>query len=175
MKDTVVILGNRLKSLMGNVNFRSDFDKALDSPEHLMAIGKHNLREYKKIEAMGEEHYERIQSLISNILAGALQEKAIAKYGNTDGESIRKVLYGLHMQPEAQVYLEMFTKSAKRCLLGLDLTGEQLEGVCKLLDTVPIAIIDVLEQFTSPLRLLPCADTQSIAMALADIMKEVET
>jgi len=48
VKTTVEALVHRLELLLDCVHFRTDFDKVMDSPEHLMALGRHNLREYEK-------------------------------------------------------------------------------------------------------------------------------
>ena len=51
---TIEALGHRLEVLLGDIHFRSDFDRALDSPEQLVAIGKHNSQQWERIEAAGE-------------------------------------------------------------------------------------------------------------------------
>lgn len=175
MNTTINVLSNKLQALMGDVHFKSNFDQALDSPEQLLEIGEHNLREYEKIEAMDEELKERIQNLISNILAGALQKKAIEKYGNTGGGSIRKVLYDQHKQPEAQAYWNRLRQTTERGLRGFGLTEEQRDAVMKgMFDKLPQAIMEAIEEFISPFCFLPCSEAQSIATALTDMMKEVE-
>lgn len=169
----VELLGTRLKSLMGNVNFRSDYDQAVDSPERLLAVGEHNLREFEKIKAMGEKRQERIHHIISNILATVLQKEAIETYGDTDGSSIRQVLDDWHNQPENLAYWERLMKTAKQGLLGFNLTEDQCQTIMKyIFDRLPEVIIETMEELTSPLRFLPRAEAPSIASAIADIMKE---
>ena len=172
MKTKIEILGNRLKSLIGNLDFRSDFDKALDSPGHLLGLGEHNIRELKKLETMPEEKQERIQSLFAIIFADVLQEEAIAKYSNMDDSSIRQVLYSWFNRPEDRVFEDRLRQTAKLALLGLNLTEEQSDAIMKAMyDILPQVIIEAIEEIISPLRLFPRAEAHSIAMALADMMK----
>jgi len=173
MNGTIDALGHRLQTLMDDVHFRSDFDKAPDSPEHLMVIGAHNIREYEKIETMGAEPFERIWSLISNILASVLQEEAIEKYGNTDGGSIRQVLHNWFEQPEDREYWERLRPAFKRGLLGFNLTNEQGDAVMNgIYDKFLQLIIEMIEELIVPMHLLPRAEAQPIAITLSDIMKE---
>jgi hypothetical protein len=154
------------------VNFWSDFDKVIDSQEHLMAMGSHNIKEFAKIEAMDEECQERIRNIVSNILASVLQKEAIEKYSNTDCSSIRQVLYSWFSRPEDCTFWDRLRHTAKLTLLGLNLTEEQSDAVMKgMFDKLPQAIMEVIEELTSPLRLLPRAEARSIATALSDVMK----
>jgi len=172
MNATSVILGNRLQTLMGDIHFRYE-NHDFDSPENLMAIGEHNLREYGKIEAMGEEHKERIENLFANILASALQEEAIARYGNTEDSSIRQVLYGWFNRPEDREFDDKLRQTAKLALLGFNLTEEQCTAVLvDFYDKLPDMLIEFIEEITAPIYMLPRNEAQPIAMALADMMKE---
>ena len=174
MNATIDALGHRLEILMCDVHFRSDYDPAIDSPKHFLAIGEHNLREFEKVEAMDEECQERILNIISNMLASVLQKEAMEQYGNTNGESIKKVLYGWHNQPENQAYWGNILRCAEQSLADLNLTEEQSNGLSKLFDMLPATIIETLEELTSPLRLFPRAEAHSIAIGLSDMMmKEV--
>ena len=137
-----------------------------------MAIGEHNLREYEKIETLSEEHYERIQNIFANILASALQEEAIEKYSNTDGSSIRQVLYGWFNRPEDRTFEDRLRHTVKLALLGFNLTEEQSNAVMGMYDRLPQLIIEAIEELIVPMRLLPRAEAQSVVMALVDIMKE---
>ncbi len=172
MNATINVIGKRLQDLMGSVHFRSDFDEALYSPEHLMAIGEHNLREYEKIEAMDEERQERIWNLISTILAGGLQKEVIDKYGNDDTIAVRKFLEDLFKQPENKVYWDRLIQCINQALAVINLTEEQRQTVSKLLDLLPAAIIEGLVELTRPMHLIPYAEVQQIASVLADMLKE---
>ncbi len=165
-------LVKRFQGLMGNVNFYSDYDRALSSPDHLLKIGKHNLKELTKIDAMDGEHRDRIESLLWNILGTVLQEEAIAKYGNTDDKSIRQVLNYWYNQPDNREYCERLIKSARQGVMNLNLTEGQLQDVNKCLDKLPDVIMDILAKKTGHIRLLPRSHANSIAIALADMIKE---
>lgn len=166
MDATINAMGKRLQALMCDVQFRSDFDKALGSPEHLMAIGEHNLREYEKIEAMDEEHQERIRNIVLNLLAQVLQKKAMEQYGNTDDDSIRGILHDLCYQPDNKTYLDRLIETAKRGIADGDSTEEQLKMINKYFDALPIILEDTLARLLSHLRLFPCAEAPSIASAI---------
>ena len=172
MNATINLLGIRLKTLMDSYNFRYDFEKIVDSPEQLLAIGEHNLREYEKLEAAGEEYYERIENLFANKLASRLQEEAIARYGNTEDNSIRQVLCDWFNRPEDRVFEDRLRQTAKLALLNFNLTEEQSEVLKGMFDKLPQVIMEGVEQLMTPMRLLPRAEAQSIVMALVDVMKE---
>ena len=173
MNATIDMLGKRLQALMGDVHFWSDFDRALESPEQLIAIGEHNTGQWEKIEAMGEERYERIQNILSNMLASIIQKEAVDQYGNTDMSSIRQVLFDCFNRPEDQVFEDRLRQTAKLALLNFNLTEEQSEMVLKgMFDKLPQVIMEGIEQLVTPMRLLPRAEAQSIVMALVDVMKE---
>ena len=134
----------RFETLIGDVHFRTDFAKALDSPEHLMAIGEHNLREYEKIEAMDKNHQDRIQTTVFDLLVSVLEKEALQKYGNPSGGSIREILYGWYSEPEYRAYSDKLIYSAKQGLINLNLTEEQYRGLSKCFDMLPVAIIEIL-------------------------------
>lgn len=175
MNAEINTLGKRLQALMGDVNFWSDYDQALDSPEQLLAIGKHNLREFEKIEAMGEERYERIQNILCNILASIIQKESMEQYGNTYRSSNRQVLCGWFNRPEDRAFWDRLREAAKQALIGLDLTVEQCTAVLvHIYDKLPDMLMEVIEELTAPVHLLPRSEAQPIAMVLADMMtKEV--
>ena len=172
MRKAINTFVDRLEILIGDVNYWSDYDHVLDSPERLFAMGEHNLAGYKKIKAMDEERQERIQNITLNILAQVLQKEAMEQYGNTDEYSIRKTLNNWCSRPENQTYLDRLIETAKRGIAGFDFTKEQLEIFTEYFDALPIIMEDMLARAISHLRLLPRAEAQSISMALADMIKE---
>jgi hypothetical protein len=175
MKAIIDVLGKRLEILLDGVNFRSDFDRALGSPEHLLEIGEHNLREYEKMETMSEERYERIQNLYANILASALQEEAIKHYGDADHDSIRQVLYGWFNRPEDRVFQDKLREAGRQALLGLGHTKELCTSVLvNIYDKLPDMLMYYIEELIEPMHMLPLSEAQPIAMALADMLKGVE-
>ena len=165
-------LGQRLQVLIGDVNFQTYYDRVLDSPERLFAVGEHNLREYEKIEAMDEEHQERINNVMLNILAQVLQKEAMEQYANTDDHSIRRTLHDWYSKPENQKYADRLIETAKRSVAGFDFTEEQLKIFTEYYDALPIIMEDILARAISHLSLLPRAEAPSIASTLADMMKE---
>ena len=175
MNETINAMGKRLQALMADVHFRSDFDKALDSPEQLIAIGEHNLREYKKIESMDGERQERLQNLVANLLARALQKEAIEKYKNTERSSIRQVLQDRCDEPETRAYFDRLKETFKRCLLSIPLTKEQCEEIIPYYcsDIHLQVIIEVIEELINPYCSLPFHEAQYFTRTLTDMMKEV--
>ena len=167
------MLGKKLQALMGDVHFRSDFDQALDSPEHFLAIGEHNIRQWERIEAMGEDHEERIRNILANILASRLQEEAIEKHGDTDSSSLRQVLHGWFDQSKDREFQEKLRQTTKKTLLGLDFTEEQCAAVLvHIYDKLPEMLMDGIEELVAPVHSLPRSEAQSMAMVLADMIKE---
>lgn len=174
MNATINVLVEKLQTLMGDLNYRFDFNPTLDPPEQLIEIGEHNLRELEKFEAMGEERKERIWNLMAIILATGFQKLAIEKYGATDTGKIRKVLEDLFQQPDNQAFFGRLRHTEEQCLLGSGLTEEQCHAAMKyIFDKLPEALMEYLEDLYSPLRFLPRSEAQSITMTLADMMKEV--
>jgi hypothetical protein len=172
MDPTVDKLGNRLKTLMGDISFKG-YDNALNSPDQFMAICTYNSREYRRFEAMDEERQERIWNLFSHMLAVALQEKAIEKHGNTDEESIRKILNEQYIVSDSQEYWNRIMRLTKEYFLGIGLTEKQIHPIMEYLDTLPMAMIETLMDLTEPWRFFPATNAQSIALSLTDLMKEV--
>jgi hypothetical protein len=164
-------LCNRLDTLMGDIDFRGD-DRNLESPEQLMAIGKHNLRELQKIEDMDPERQERIQSLHFNILTSVFQEEAVRQYGKTDTNSVKRTLEDWSSLPENRQYVDRVIGMVKQCVARFDLTKEQEAIVTHILDELPNMIMNTLVEIADHRRLLPRAEAQSIAMTLADMMRE---
>lgn len=110
-----------------------------------------------------------------NVLASTLQEEAIAKRGNTDSGSIRWLLYNWFSQPEERAFWDRLRKTAKLALLCFNLTEEQSDAVMKgMFDKLPQVLIEAIEELIIPMRLLPRAEAQSIAIALSDMIKEAE-
>ena len=173
MNPTVDKLFNRLETLTGDIDFRWG-DGALESPDKLMAMGRHNLRQLQKIQAMDPECRERIQSLQFNILASGLQEEAMGKYGNTDANSVKKILEDCWSLPEKQQYADRVIGMVKQCVARFDLTKEEVATITDILNELPLMIMNTIVEITSQSRLLPRAEAQSMAAALADIMKDVE-
>jgi len=174
LNTTINVLGEKLLALMDDVHFRSDYDEALDSPEQLMAIGEHNLREYEKIESMDEERKERLQNLLINLLVRAFQKEAVEKYGNTHRSSIRQVLQARCDEPETRAYLDRLKQTFKRCLLSITLTEEQREEITSFYcsDRHLQVLIEAIENFIGPFCLLPFSEAQSITRTLTDMIKE---
>jgi len=172
VKMAIDTLVTKLQSLIGDAEFRSDYDQALDSPEHLLEIGKHNLREHEKIEAMDEERQERARNIVLYIVAGVLQKEAMEKCGKADSASIRQTLCDWYGQPENRVYCDKLVQSAKSSLADCDFTEDQRKIVNYCLDAVPLLMLETLMEETLHLRLLPCAEGPSISAILAEMMME---
>lgn len=144
MNATINSLGNRLQLLMGDVNFRWDYDRALDSPEHLLAIAEHNIQEFQKMEDMDKNRQDRIQATALDLLVSILQREALQKYGTHHGGSIGEILYDWHSEPEHRAYGDKLIHSAKQSLISLDLTEEQHRGVSSYFDMLPLATVEIL-------------------------------
>jgi hypothetical protein len=165
-------LDNRLKSLMGDISFKWD-ERCLESPVQLMATCTHNSREYGKYEAMNLERQERIWNLFSHMLAVELQELAMDQYGNTDEESIRKVLNDLYKVTDSQEYWNRIMRLTKEYFLGIGLKEKQIQAIMGYFDTLPMVMIDFCIDLTEQWNFLPAKQAQSIASALTDLIGKV--
>ncbi len=175
MNTTINILGERLQGLMGDIHFISDFDKAFDSPEQLLEIGHHNIREYAKFETMEEERKERISNLMSNILSCGLQKEAVEKFGNSEIGSIRLLLQDNFDSQENQAFWDQLMSATKRGLLYCGLSEEQSQILMKYAyNKIPESIMDYLEELYSPVRLISRTEAPYINDILVDMMKEAE-
>ena len=162
-------LATRLESLCEGLSFRSDFDQAPDSLDHLMQITKHNLREFEKLDG---ERLERIQNLVSAIMASIVQREAIAKYGISSATP--QILLDWLNEPETRAYWDRLTESAKQRAAGWNLEEAQRETVFEFIDMLPKFTLGLFEELIHPLRLLPLAEAQRIVSVLADMLKETQ-
>lgn len=174
MNATIDVLGKRLQALMGDVNFRSDYHRALESSEQLLEIGAHNLAEYEKIEAMPEERQRRIENLIWLILAEQIQVEALKKYGNSGDPSVRQFIENGFSKPEIELEWEKYKQLAKEGIGNEGLNDIQLGAVYHLLDLLPRLIIELIVEGVGRFRLLPRAEAPRIIAALVDMSKETE-
>jgi len=176
LNTTLNVLGEKLLALMGDVHFRSDYDEALDSPEELLEIMEHNSRESKKIEAIDDERKERICNLMSTMLATALQKEAIQKYGSADIDTVRKILEDPFQQPDNQAAWCKLWHTEEQRLLRSGLTEEQCQAVMTyIVDKLPEAIMECLDEVYRHSRFIPRTEAQSITTVLAEMMQEVAT
>ena len=133
--------GKKLLELMAGANFRVHVD--CSSPDQFLESGQRIEAEYAKIEALGEEHLNRIWCLTCLVLAEQLQPRALSKYGNTSDASLRRVLADEFLQPEDVKWVEAACL-AKEALRGQEFTDQQLEMIGQLFDSLPDVIIDFI-------------------------------
>jgi hypothetical protein len=163
---------NRLQILLEDAKFQWNEESA-HSPKLFMAIGKHNLEQYKKIQALPFEKRERIQNLISNLLANPIQEAAISNYGVVDAESVNEVVSAWFNQPEDQSYVDSIRRTAAVCLQGLDFDEDQVQVILNnTIEAFPELLAEAIEKLVSNSYLLRRTQSSSIAGVLSDMMKE---
>ena len=133
--------GKKLLELMASANLRVDVD--CSSPGRFLESGQRIKAEYATIEALGEEHLNRIWCLTCLVLAEQLQPRALSKYGNTSDASLRRVLADEFLQPEDIKWVEA-TRLAKEALRGQEFTDQQLKMIGQLFDNLPDVIIDFI-------------------------------
>ncbi len=171
--ETINRLGNQLQTLTGGIDLNWD-ESAVNSTEDLMALCVHNSQELKRIDELDEERQQRVLNLIPSILAATLQEEAMRQYGNTDCSSIRGVMDAWFNRSEYQGFLGKLRHTTRLTLRNYGLNDEQIDAVEKdILDKLPHAMIDVIQELTIPLTYMPLSEAQSVGAALADMMREV--
>jgi hypothetical protein len=163
--------GQKLLELMAGANFRVHVD--CSSPDRLLESGKRIDAEYAKIEALGEEHQNRIWCLLCLVLAEQLQPQALSKYGNTSESSLRRVLADELLQPEDTKWIEA-ARMAKEALRGQGFTDQQLEMIGQLFDNLPNVIVDFIVEGIRHLCLIPLSEEPDIAGILCDMLREAE-
>ena len=165
-------LGERLTALTGGVAFRCDFDKAPGSPEELMDTGRHNRREWERLEAVGSEQQERILNLVSNLLSDVFQQKALIRYGDAQSSSVKKVLSELFGSPEELEYQAKLLQTEKAAAASLGLSHEQFQMVCGCLDGLPAALLEFMTALVSRSSLLPRSEAGDLSSVLAEMVRE---
>lgn len=163
--------GKKLLELMAGANFRVHVD--CSSPDRFLASGQRIEAEYAKIEALGEEHLDRIWRLTCLILAEQLQPRALSKYGNTSDASLHRVLADEFLQPEDVKWVEAACM-ATEALRGQGFTDQQLEMISQLFDSLPDIIIYFIVEGVRQMCLIPLAEGDDIAGILCEMLKEAE-
>jgi hypothetical protein len=162
--------GRKLLELMAGANFRFHVD--CSSPGRFLESGQRINAEYAKIEALGEEHLNRIWCLTCLVLAEQLQPRALSKYGNTSDASLRRVLADEFLQPEDGKWVEA-VRLAKEALRGQEFTDQQLEMIGHLFDRLPDVMIYFIMEGVRQMCLIPLAEGADIAVILCEMLKEV--
>jgi hypothetical protein len=163
--------GQKLLELMAGANFRFHVD--CSSPDRFLESGQRIDAEYAKIEALGEEHLNRIWCLTCLVLAEQLQPRALRKYGNTSDSSLRRVLADELLQPENVKWVEA-ARLAKEALRGQAFTDQQLEMIGQLFDSLPDVIINSIVEGVRQMCLIPLSEGPDIAGILSEMLKEAE-
>jgi len=164
--------GKKLLELMAGANFRVHVD--CSSPDRFLESGQRIEAEYAKIEALGEEHLNRIWCLTCLILAEQLQPLALSKYGNTSDSSLRQVLADEFFKPDngKDGWVEA-ARLAREALRAQEFTEQQLEMIGQLFDSLPIVMIDFIVEGVRQMCLIPVAEGPDIAVILCEMLKEV--
>lgn len=106
-------------------------------------------------------------------MAEQLQPRALSKYGNTSDASLRRVLADEFLQPEDAKWVEA-ARLAKEALKGQEFTGQQLEMIGQLFDSLPDVMIDFIVEGVRQMCLVPLAEGPDIAGILYEMLKEAE-
>ena len=135
----------------------------------IIDLGKRNIREF---EALSDERKDIILGLLSEIFATVIQPAAIEKYGSADGPAVESIVHDrVHFrQTMEKLGLD---KQIRKEYVSLGLTEENATALQESLTSFWATefeqlIVDLVDKW----RLFPIAQTQSMAKALADMMKE---
>ena len=161
----------KLLELTAGANFRLDVDYS--SPQRFLESGERIEAEYAKIEALGEEHQNRIRRLMCLVFAEHLQPRALSKYGNTSDSSLRQVLADEFFKPDngKDGWVEA-ARLAREALRAQEFTEQQLEMIDQLFDSLPNVMIDVIVEGVRQMCLIPVAEGPDIAVILCEMLKE---
>ena len=166
-------LADRLVELAGPTQFRGDYDNASQSSEDLLAMGRHNLAEFEKLQSLGEETQERIERLTRLLVARELQKEALVRYGIADEAAIREVLMSLYAEPENRAFCDRIAKLSIEGMADADLTEEQRIQLNEYFRLLPQIQIEAIAEEVSKFQYLPLESSGLIAEKLADFLKEV--
>ena len=161
----------KLLELMAGANFRFDVDYS--SPDRFLESGRRIEAEYAKIKALGEEHQNRIWRLVCLVLTEQLQPRALSKYGNASGSSLRQVLAEEFFKDDngKHSWVEI-ARLAKEALRAQEFTDQQLEMIGQLFDRLPNVMIDVIVEGVRQICLIPVAEGPDITVILCEMLKE---
>ena len=161
----------RLLELMAGVHFQDGAD--LETPEQFVEMLRHNAAEYAKIEAMGEEHVERIRGLICLLIAEAIQGRVIERYGNADAASVLAYLKSEFSKVD-RGEIDRLLGLARQAVLTPDLSASQSEAIGKLIDFLPRWLAAFAADEIARLKFIPVGESSEIATVLARMIEEAK-
>jgi len=142
-----------------------------DSSDRLMEIGKHNLAEYERLEAINPDVPERIWSLVCSKMAEDLQSRVMEEYGEFSTACVREFLIentGEQSGPPFEKCIEL----AKQALANEGFDGYQLEQLYQLFDLLPSVVLNFIAEGAARYRLLPVAEVSQITGILCEMIRE---
>ena len=170
MKTSNNTLVDRLIELTNCHGFKWN-GKGINTPEDLILMGEYSCRQWEKLEDMGPDMVKRVESILCNIFAGIIQDRAINEWGDTEPKSIKKAVKQLFNDDD---YWEGLQPIFRQGLVNIGLSDEQCRIIIEhFFDLLPQVVIEIIRAMVLPTHLLPRAAANSIAIALADLMTEV--
>lgn len=160
----------RLMELVGDIEFKSIDGNC--SVDELRENVRHNLDQYAKIEAKGEQFEERVQDQISLVLAEKLNPMVIDKVGDSSESSLHHVVTEFFQTPESIAAWEKTRSTIRESLKADGLDESQIEALSGMLDSVPGLVIDHIVELAGRLKVIPMEEVSNITRILASMMKE---
>jgi len=166
-------LAGRLEELAGPVDFRNDYEKATRSSKDLLEMGRHNLAEFEKLQALDEGTRERIERLSWLLVARELQREALVRHGIADETAIRKVLMSLYTEPANKAFCDRIARLSEEGMADVDLTEEQRSQLAEYFRLLPQIQIEAIVEEVSKYQNIHLESSASITDKLHDFLKEV--
>lgn len=160
----------KLLDLLGGINFKV-IDSGASVAEFKETI-QYNQTQYARIEAMGDQHRERILDLTCLILADKLQPLMISRFGDTSEYSLHCILKECFYAPEMKSEWEACKQTTLAALSYDGFDAKQMEIIGYIIDNLPEMIIDLLIWIVGRLKVIPMQEGTSLSKILAQMMKE---
>ena len=133
---------------------------------------QYNQEQYARIEAMGDQYWERILDLTCLILADKLQPLMISRFGDTSEYSLHRILNECFYTPEMKSEWGKCKQLALKTLSDDGLDAKQIELISYVMDNLPETIIGLLVWIVGRLKVVPMQEVTSVSKILAQMMKE---
>ena len=160
----------KLLDLLGGINIKV-IDSGASVAEFKETV-QHNQTQYARIEAMGDQHRERILDLTCLILTDKLQPLMISRFGDTSEYSLHRILNECFYTPEIKTEWEACKQTALAALSGDGLDAKQMEIISYIIDNLPETIIGLIVWIVGRLKVVPMQEDENISKILVQMIKE---
>jgi hypothetical protein len=136
----------------------------------LIELGKRNIEEFEKL---SDKRRAVIFDILSQMLAGVIQPRAIEKFGCADSLATASIIHDSFHFQQTMEQLGLDIQMRKE-YVSIGLNEEDARALQEsLMSYYATEFVQLITDLVNRWRLFPIAEAQSIALSLTDLMKEV--